>query len=1178
MILDRIQRYLSIVFFTALVFTQALIFVAVKAADNNNLLQAVFVEPVTDSLEIGQSIYFQAMLSSKDGGSFDFVAFNLTNLSTGLDENYQASLQSDGSWRAQSAWNTDNNYQPGQYYLSVTAYQYQDGQLENIYSSDYVLINLNGQIQAAATGDQAYFMSPEANIVINPLNEAEQHLNIKFAVNSTISQTIKGIIFDIYKEGADGVVVLRSQAQMVGSENDYSIWQNSGTIDMNDSDTFSDGNYLIYANISYDSSINALPINENILFTIQRVNLVTEPVSPSSINIISPEQTTITANQLPILVRPNNFLLTGQSIIAKISNSTFSEKVYTLTATADNLANYEYTIDLGTPSSDGANINTNSIFPDGQYNLSFELVYAGTTQNVVLGQISITLDRNLADIIPSYELSINKPLAGSVVKGDSLALEFDTSFTANSLTFSLVPTNRPDLGIEGSIPPVAGSNLWRSNISAQQYSLINDTYALLATADDGQGHTASVGPIVFTWEILDQTIPVDPDLKAYNTTNNQISLGDILFGSANVADVEFKLADATSDNGNNYILNNTAIACNSTIFGLANTQAAQAAGHNYCFYAVLSNEVASGNYYFYLEHDEDSSERLLLSYFNPNSQTPVTDATAVFLSPSGSATVSGQFYIVVGSNIDLVSGLEIELKGSDNTPLAYPSAKQSAWSNTLLGNLGIRQSNYTNAPFVYISNVVDSTTWPNETYNLSVIGYPNSQISILINNPIIIEPGDGNDGAESGEQEAGNENSNPQPVVVVIPSTSSVGINNLGINFYATCQDQGINNEDKCRRFMATISSLDKTCLDQSIYEAQACEDYLYRVLTDFECQDNNIIDGEACKNYLLEKYSSQVNCKLGDINLCNNVLRNRYLSRLVVGQKFSDNINQAIASLLGKNITLQELSDNLQNKGISNGDVLPLIANQSIKVLLAKAQKETVLEEEDKLTILNQAVIILDADGDNLPDDLEAYYGTDLNNSDTDGDGYSDGTEIINGYNPAGEGPLTIERTDIDRLLLAGDISIEQPKTKSEKIDNRLEVIIIEETDKKIKLFGKAEANTWVNLYLYSELPLVMATKTDASGNWSYDIKQSLTDGHHQVFVTVNDDTGKIVKQSRPLSFLIKEAQAVSADNYFDEATTSAAVNNFFIYYILGGAFLVFLALGIIIFINKGKNKNLGV
>ncbi|OGY96873.1 MAG: hypothetical protein A2543_00735 [Candidatus Komeilibacteria bacterium RIFOXYD2_FULL_37_8] len=160
----------------------------------------------------------------------------------------------------------------------------------------------------------------------------------------------------------------------------------------------------------------------------------------------------------------------------------------------------------------------------------------------------------------------------------------------------------------------------------------------------------------------------------------------------------------------------------------------------------------------------------------------------------------------------------------------------------------------------------------------------------------------------------------------------------------------------------------------------------------------------------------------------------------------------------------------------------------------------------------------------------------------------------------------------------MAGDISIEQPKTKSEKIDNRLEVIIIEETDKKIKLFGKAEANTWVNLYLYSELPLVMATKTDASGNWSYDIKQSLTDGHHQVFVTVNDDTGKIVKQSRPLSFLIKEAQAVSADNYFDEATTSAAVNNFFIYYILGGAFLVFLALGIIIFINKGKNKNLGV
>ena len=77
-------------------------------------------------------------------------------------------------------------------------------------------------------------------------------------------------------------------------------------------------------------------------------------------------------------------------------------------------------------------------------------------------------------------------------------------------------------------------------------------------------------------------------------------------------------------------------------------------------------------------------------------------------------------------------------------------------------------------------------------------------------------------------------------------------------------------------------------------------------------------------------------------------------------------------------------------------------------------------------------------------------------------------------------------------------------------------------------------------------------------------------------MFVTVNDDTGKIVKQSRPISFLIKEARAVTADDYFDEDSSSTTVNNLFIYYILGGVFLVFLALGVIIYLHKGKNQNL--
>jgi len=47
------------------------------------------------------------------------------------------------------------------------------------------------------------------------------------------------------------------------------------------------------------------------------------------------------------------------------------------------------------------------------------------------------------------------------------------------------------------------------------------------------------------------------------------------------------------------------------------------------------------------------------------------------------------------------------------------------------------------------------------------------------------------------------------------------------------------------------------------------------------------------------------------------------------------------------------------------------------------------------------------DADGDGLDAILEAFYGTDPHNPDTDGDGMSDGEEVRRGRNPRGDGSL---------------------------------------------------------------------------------------------------------------------------------------------------------------------------
>jgi len=49
---------------------------------------------------------------------------------------------------------------------------------------------------------------------------------------------------------------------------------------------------------------------------------------------------------------------------------------------------------------------------------------------------------------------------------------------------------------------------------------------------------------------------------------------------------------------------------------------------------------------------------------------------------------------------------------------------------------------------------------------------------------------------------------------------------------------------------------------------------------------------------------------------------------------------------------------------------------------------------------------LFLDSDQDGLTDQEEHMIGTDINNPDTDGDGYSDGKELASGYNPLKPAP----------------------------------------------------------------------------------------------------------------------------------------------------------------------------
>ncbi len=60
-------------------------------------------------------------------------------------------------------------------------------------------------------------------------------------------------------------------------------------------------------------------------------------------------------------------------------------------------------------------------------------------------------------------------------------------------------------------------------------------------------------------------------------------------------------------------------------------------------------------------------------------------------------------------------------------------------------------------------------------------------------------------------------------------------------------------------------------------------------------------------------------------------------------------------------------------------------------------------------------SVATVDSDKDGLTDEMEVFYGTDKNNPDTDGDGYKDGEEVNNGYDPLLPGGAKL---DYDKLF----------------------------------------------------------------------------------------------------------------------------------------------------------------
>lgn len=165
------------------------------------------------------------------------------------------------------------------------------------------------------------------------------------------------------------------------------------------------------------------------------------------------------------------------------------------------------------------------------------------------------------------------------------------------------------------------------------------------------------------------------------------------------------------------------------------------------------------------------------------------------------------------------------------------------------------------------------------------------------------------------------------------------------------------------------------------------------------------------------------------------------------------------------------------------------------------------------------------DSDKDSISDyDEVNLYGTDPFSADSDGDGFTDGAEVLGGFDPndsRAEALVTYESPKEAGVVREDLLTIEDIETVTPDTDESSETT----SQLKAKLQGKALPNSFVTLYVFST-PIIVTVKTDDDGSWEYTFDKELEDGAHEVYVGITDNAGHIVAKSNPLPF-VKTAEA---------------------------------------------------
>ena len=84
----------------------------------------------------------------------------------------------------------------------------------------------------------------------------------------------------------------------------------------------------------------------------------------------------------------------------------------------------------------------------------------------------------------------------------------------------------------------------------------------------------------------------------------------------------------------------------------------------------------------------------------------------------------------------------------------------------------------------------------------------------------------------------------------------------------------------------------------------------------------------------------------------------------------------------------------------------------------------------------------------------------------------------------------------------------------------------ITETIPPRLQIRGKAPEGGTVSIRMHSD-PVVVTASTDANGDWVYFLEDALGEGHHEIYITVDDEQGRPTSRSSVFSFLVASAAA---------------------------------------------------